>query len=117
MTRIKRGVIARKRKKNILKLAKGYRLGRKSRIKLAKQAMIKAGQNAYFDRKRKKTDFRQLWIVRMNAALDVKGISYSKFMGSLKKQNIQLDRKVLAELAATEPKAFDALVAQVMAAK
>jgi len=117
MTRIKRCIIARKRKKNILKMAKGYRLGRHSRLKLAKQAMIKAGQNAYFDRKRKKTDFRQVWIVRMNAALELKGVSYSKFIGALKKQNIELDRKVLSEIAANEPKAFAELVDQVMGTK
>ena len=113
MTRIKRGVAARKHKKNILKKTKGYYLGRKTRIKIAKQAVIKAGQNAYYDRKRKKADFRAVWNIRLNGALRTHGVSYSKFIGMLKKQKIELNRKVLSELAATDPTTFGALVKQV----
>lgn len=116
MTRIKRGVIARKRKKNILKKTKGYYLGRKTRIKIAKQAVIKAGQNAYYDRKRKKADFRHVWVIRMNGALRQYGVSYSKFIGMLKAQKIDLNRKVLSEIAANDPAAFENLVKQVTSA-
>lgn len=117
MTRIKRGVIAHKRKKNILAKTKGYYLGRRTRIKIAKQAVIKAGQNAYYDRKRKKADFRHVWVVRMNAALRPLGTSYSRFIGMMSKQKIALNRKVLSEIAAKDPQAFETLVKQVLASK
>ena len=110
MARVKRGVIARRRHKKILKLAKGY-YGARSRVfRVAKQAVIKAGQYAYRDRKQKKRQFRRLWIVRINAAARQDGLSYSKFMNGLKKANIELDRKVLADMAVFNKSAFTQLV-------
>ncbi|ACI19162.1 50S ribosomal protein L20 [Dictyoglomus thermophilum] len=111
--RVKGGTITRKRHKKVLKLAKGYK-GRRSRIfKIANQSVIKALYRAYIDRRRKKREFRRLWIVRINAALRNYGLSYSKFMGLLRKANIKLNRKVLADLCVNEPKAFEALVNKV----
>src|SRR5476649_1811498 len=104
MARVKRGVIARKRHKKILKLAKGY-YGARSRVfRVAKQAVIKAGQYAYRDRRQKKRQFRALWIARIN------GLSYSRFIAGLKKASIEIDRKVLADLAVNEKAAFAAIV-------
>jgi large subunit ribosomal protein L20 len=111
--RVKGGTITRKRHKKVLKLAKGFR-GRRSRIfKIANQSVIKALYDAYIDRRRKKRDFRRLWIIRINAAVRKFGLSYSKFMGLLKKANIKLDRKVLADLCVNEPKVFEQIVNQV----
>jgi len=111
--RVKGGTITRKRHKKVLKLAKGYK-GRRSRIfKIANQSVMKALYRAYIDRRRKKREFRRLWIVRINAALRNYGLSYSKFMGLLRKANIKLNRKVLADLCVNEPKAFEALVNKV----
>lgn len=109
MARVKRGVIARRRHKKILKQAKGY-YGARSRVfRVAKQAVIKAGQYAYRDRKVRKREFRRLWIVRINAAARLHGLSYSRFINGLKKANIELDRKVLAELAVFNKPAFEKL--------
>ncbi len=106
MARVKRGVTARARHKKILKLAKGY-YGARSRVyRVAKQAVIKAGQYAYRDRKQKKRQFRALWIVRINAAARLCGISYSRMINGLSKANVAIDRKVLADLAVRDMDAF-----------
>jgi large subunit ribosomal protein L20 len=106
MARVKRGVTARKRHKKILKLAKGY-YGARSRVfRVAKQAVIKAGQYAYRDRRTKRRLFRSLWIVRINAGARLNGLTYSTFMNGLKKAQIELDRKVLADLAIFDAPAF-----------
>nr|WP_280040930.1 50S ribosomal protein L20 [Pseudomonas sp. Hg5Tf]MDH2558213.1 50S ribosomal protein L20 [Pseudomonas sp. Hg5Tf] len=109
MARVKRGVIARKRHKKILKLAKGY-YGARSRVfRVAKQAVM-AGQYAYRDRRQKKRQFRALWIARINAGARVNGLSYSRLIAGLKKASIEIDRKVLADLAVNEKAAFAAIV-------
>lgn len=99
-----------KRRRKILKQAKGYRWGRKNRIKLAKVAITKAGAHAYRDRKTKKRLNRGLWHIKINAAVRPLGFSYSRFMNALKNKKIELDRKVLADLAENEPKIFEAIV-------
>ena len=110
MARVKRGVVARRRHKKILKQAKGY-YGARSRVfRVAKQAVIKAGQYAYRDRRQRKRQFRQLWIARINAGARINGLSYSKFINGLKKASVEIDRKVLADLAVNEKGAFAALV-------
>lgn len=112
MPRIKRGVIARRRHKKILKLAKGY-YGARSRIfRVAKQAVIKAGQYAYRDRRQRKRQFRALWIIRINAQARVNGLSYSRLIAGLKKSAIDLDRRVLADLAVHDKEAFAAIATQ-----
>ncbi len=111
--RVKRGVTTRARHKKILKLAKGYRGGRSKLIKEARTATIHAGADAYRGRKQKKRDNRSLWIVRINAALGEHNISYNKFINNLKKKNVELDRKVLAQIALEDPKAFSDLVKKV----
>ena len=111
MARVKRGNVARKRRKKILKLAKGYRGSLSKLYRPAHQAVLHAGCNAYRDRRLKKRDFRKLWILRINAALDAQGISYASFMGQMKKKNIELNRKVLAELALNKADVFDQVVA------
>lgn len=109
MARVKRGVTARKRHKKILKQAKGY-YGARSRVfRVAKQAVIKAGQYAYRDRRTKRRLFRSLWIVRINAGARIHGLTYSTFMNGLKKADIIIDRKVLADLAIFDAPAFAAL--------
>jgi len=116
MPRVKRGVTARRRPKKILKLAKGY-YGARSRVfRVAKQAVIKAGQYAYRDRRQKKRQFRALWIARINAASRANGLTYSRLIAGLKKANIGLDRRVLANLAVHDKPAFTAVVAQAKAA-
>lgn len=110
MARVKRGTTVRKKHKKILKQAKGYYGARSRTIKVAKQAVIKAGQYAYRDRRQKKRDFRNLWIIRINAGAREHGLSYSRFIAGLKKANIEIDRKVLAELAVFDKPAFKALV-------
>ena len=110
MARVKRGVEARRKHKKVLKLAKGYRGARSRTFKVAKQAVTRAGQYAYRDRKVKKRTFRSLWIVRINAAVRGHGMSYSVFMISLKKANIKLDRRVLANIAAEDEQWFADLV-------
>jgi large subunit ribosomal protein L20 len=110
MARVKRGVVARRSHKKILKAAKGY-YGARSRVfRVAKQAVIKAGQYAYRDRRAKKRDFRALWITRINAQSRAEGLSYSRLIAGLKKANITLDRRVLADLAVHDKTAFAAIV-------
>ena len=99
MARVKRGVTARARHKKVLKLARGYFNSRSKIFRVAKQAVTKAAQYAYIGRKRKKREFRSLWIVRINAAARLHGMSYSRFMNGLKKANVSLDRKALADIA------------------
>jgi large subunit ribosomal protein L20 len=115
MSRVKRGVTARARHKKVLALAKGYRGRRKNVFRIAKQAVMKAGQYAYRDRRTRKRVFRQLWIARINAASRELGVSYSKFMAGLKKAQIDIDRKVLADLAVNDPAAFGSIVDKVKA--
>lgn len=110
MPRVKRGVHHVKRRKNILKKVKGYKWGRKSKIKLAKVAILKAGVYAYRDRRVKKREFRALWQIRINAALRERGLKYSTFIHQLKTAGILLDRKILAELAAHHAPVFQKLV-------
>jgi len=110
MPRVKRGVQHVKRRTNLRKRVKGYQAGRKNLIKQAKTAVLKAGAHSYMGRKKKKRDYRALWQIRISAATKEHGLSYSQFMGKLKKAGIALDRKVLAELAANHPKAFEVLV-------
>lgn len=116
MSRVKRGVVAHRRHKKILKAAKGY-YGARSRIfRVAKQAVTKAGQYAYRDRRVKKRTFRALWITRINAQSRAEGISYSRMIAGLKKANIELDRRVLADLAVHDKAAFAAVAEQAKAA-
>ena len=112
MSRVKRGVASRARRKKVLKQAKGYYGARSRQFKVAKQAVIKAGQYAYRDRRQRKRQFRNLWIVRINAGARAHGLSYSRFIAGLKKAAIDVDRKVLADLAMNEPAAFAALAEQ-----
>lgn len=111
--RVKRGTVRHRRHKKVRKLTKGYQgLGHSTFVK-AKERMIKAGQHAYMDRRKKKRNFRSLWIVRLNAAVRDAGGKYSVFIDQLKKKNIALDRKVLSELAIHEPETFKKIVEQV----
>ena len=112
MPRVKRGVTARARHKKVIEQAKGYRGRRKNVFRVAKQAVTKAGQYAYRDRRQRKRQFRALWITRINAAAREHGLSYSRFMDGLHKADIQLDRKVLAELAVNDKPAFAQLAEQ-----
>jgi len=115
MPRVKRGVTARARHKKVLNQAKGYR-GRRSKVyRIAKQAVMRAGQYAYRDRRNKKRVFRALWITRINAAAREHGVTYSVFMNGLKRASIELDRKVLADMAVMDKPAFAAIVKQVKA--
>ena len=110
MARVKRGVVARARHKKVLKQAKGY-YGARSRVyRVAFQAVTKAGQYAYRDRRAKKRTFRQLWIARINAASRQNGLSYSRFINGLKKTSVEIDRKILADIAVYDQVAFAALV-------
>ena len=115
MPRVKRGVTARARHKKVLALAKGFRGRRKNVFRIAKQAVMKAGQYAYRDRRTKKRVFRRLWIARINAAARGLGVTYSKFMAGLKKAQIDIDRKVLADMAVNDPAAFGSIVEKVKA--
>ncbi len=116
MPRVKRGVQARARHKKVLKQAKGY-YGARSRVyRVAKQAVIKSKQYAYRDRKQRKRQFRSLWIVRINAACREFNISYSRFINGLKKANVEIDRKVLADIAVFDKSAFEALVEKAQSA-
>lgn len=116
MSRVKRGVQARARHKKILKKAKGY-YGARSRVfRVAKQSVIKAGQYAFRDRRQRKRQFRELWIVRINAAVRELGMSYSRFINGLKKASIEIDRKILADLAVTNKAAFNAIAEKAKAA-
>lgn len=116
MTRVKRGVTAHRKHKKILDQAKGYYGNRSRTFKVAKQAVIKAGQYAYRDRRQKKRQFRSLWIVRINAAANQHGLSYSRFIFGLGKAGIEMDRKVLADLALNQSEAFAAIVEKVKTA-
>ena len=116
MARIKGATMTRKRRNKVLKLAKGY-YGSKSKLfKTAKQAVMKSGNYAYIGRKQKKRDFRRLWIARISAACKVNGVNYSTFINGLKKANIELNRKMLSEIAISDPAAFTALVEKAKAA-
>ena len=116
MARVKRGVTSHRRHKKILDQAKGYYGNRSRTFKVAKQAVIKAGQYAYRDRRQKKRQFRSLWIVRINAAARNHGLTYSRFIAGLKKAEIVMDRRVLADLALNERVAFTAIVDKVKVA-
>jgi large subunit ribosomal protein L20 len=115
MARVKRGVTARASHKKVLDLAKGYRGRRKNVYRIAKQAVMKAGQYSYRDRRQKKRQFRTLWIARINAAAREQGMSYSVFMNGLKKASIQVDRKVLSDIAVFDKPAFAQFVVQAKA--
>jgi large subunit ribosomal protein L20 len=115
MPRVKRGVVARARHKKVLDQAKGSRGRRKNVYRIAKEAVMKAGQYAYRDRRQRKRQFRALWIVRINAAARELGMTYSTFMNGLKKAAIEVDRKVLADLAVFDKPAFAALAEQAKA--
>ncbi|KAB8143835.1 50S ribosomal protein L20 [Chloroflexia bacterium SDU3-3] len=112
MARVKRGVMVRKRHNKLLKEVKGYRGSRSRRIKVARETLMKALSYAYRDRRNRKRDFRRLWITRINAAARLNGISYSRLMSGLKKANIDIDRKMLADLAVRDPKGFTLVVEQ-----
>ena len=113
MARTKRGVVSRAKHKKVLKTVKGQRGRRKNTIRVARQAMEKAMQYAYRDRRAKKREFRSLWIQRINAGVREEGLTYSKFINGLNKSKIKLDRKVLADLAYNNPEAFKSLVKKV----
>lgn len=115
MTRVKGGLMAQKRRKNVLQRAKGYRYGRSKKERYAHEALMRAGKYAFAHRKDRKTDFRQLWIVRLNAAVRENGhASYSTFIGKLKKNGFALDRKVLATFAADHPEIFERIAKKVV---
>jgi large subunit ribosomal protein L20 len=116
MSRVKRSVVSRARRKKVLKAAKGYYGARSRTFRVAKQAVIKAGQYAYRDRRQRKRQFRQLWVVRINAGAREHGLSYSRFISGLKKAGIEIDRKVLADLAMHEPESFAALAVEAKSA-
>ena len=116
MARVKRGVIAKSRHKKVLKKAKGYYDARSRLFKTAKQAVIKAGQYAYRDRRQRKRQFRALWIARINAAARMHGLSYSRLINGMNRAEIEVDRKVLADIAVHDPDAFGAIAEQAKAA-
>lgn len=117
MARVKGALMTRKRRKKVLKLAKGYYGAKSKHFKMAKQAVMKSGNYAYIGRKHRKRDFRRLWITRISAACRANGVNYSSFMNGLKKANIELNRKMLSEIAISDPAAFTRLVEQAKAAK
>ncbi len=117
MTRVKRGNVARKGRKKILKLAKGFRGSHSRLFRTANQQVMKALRNAYRDRRKRKRDFRRLWITRINAAARQNGMSYSQLIGQMKKANIEINRKMLAQLAILDPDAFKKVVETANAAK
>jgi large subunit ribosomal protein L20 len=110
MTRVKRGNVARKRRKKVLKIAKGFRGSHSRLFRTANQQVMKALRNAYRDRRRRKRDFRRLWIARINAAARQHGMSYSQLIGNLKKADVLLNRKMLAQLAVMDPDGFTAVL-------
>jgi large subunit ribosomal protein L20 len=110
MARVKRGNVARKRRKKILKLAKGFRGSHSKLFRTANQQVMKALRYAYRDRRNRKRDFRRLWITRINAAARQEGLSYSQLIGQLKKANIEINRKMLAQMAVLDPAGFSAVV-------
>jgi len=113
MTRVKRGVMAHKRRKKIIKQAKGFKWGRKSKYKLAKDALKHAWVHAYVDRKKRKRDFRRLWQIKINAACRAQGLTYSRFISKLKKAKIEIDRKILAHLAEKQPEVFEKIIEKI----
>jgi large subunit ribosomal protein L20 len=113
MSRVKRGYKARRRRKKIMRAARGYVGARSRHFLMAKESVMRSLAYAYRDRKNRKRDFRRLWIVRINAATRQHGVSYSQFMGALKKNDIAVDRKILADLAANDPGGFEKLLAMV----
>lgn len=115
MARVKRGVVARRRHRKVLNRAKGYYGARRKVYRVAKQAVIKAGQYSYRDRRQRKRDFRSLWIARINAAARENGLSYSRFINGLKRAEVEIDRKVLADLAVHDKAAFKALAEKAQA--
>ncbi len=117
MPRVKRGNVARKRRKKILKLAKGFRGSHSTLFRTANQQVMKALRYSYRDRKKRKRDFRRLWITRINAACRQHGMSYSKFMGNLKKSNIEINRKMLAQMAILDPDGFSKVAQMASQAK
>ncbi len=110
--RVKGGFTTRRRHKKILKLTKGYQHGLRKRFRIAKEAVLKALRYAYFHRRERKRDFRSLWITRINAAVREQGLSYSQFINGLKKNNVVINRKILADLAITDKEAFNNLIEQ-----
>ncbi len=110
MPRVKRGTIAAKRRRNVLKYTKGFRWGRSHKERAAKEALLHAWTHAFQGRKNKKRDFRRLWNVKINAAVRAEGMSYSRFINALKKKKVALDRKILADLAEHEPEIFKKVV-------
>lgn len=116
MARVKRGLQTHKRHQKVLQATKGYKLGRKKLFRQAKQAMLKAGQNAYRDRRNKKRDFRRLWIVQLNAAARAHGLAYGQFIHGLDKAGIKLNRKVLAQMSIDAPEMFATVAEQAKAA-
>ncbi|MEK7178826.1 MAG: 50S ribosomal protein L20 [Patescibacteria group bacterium] len=114
MTRVKRGTISLKRRRNILKQVKGYRFGRSKKERLAKEAIAHAGKHAFGHRRKKKREFRALWQIKINAGARNNGVSYSRLMGALKKKNIGLNRKMLAEIAERDEVIFKTIVAEAM---
>lgn len=115
MARVKRGLASHRRHKKLLKLVKGHVGGRSKLVKQAKSSSLHAGQYAFAGRKQRKRDMRKLWIIQLNAAVRVEGLSYSKFIAELKLKNINLDRKILAEMAVNYPADFKKILAQVTA--
>jgi len=113
MARVKRGTIAQKKRKNVLKHTKGFRWGRKSKFRQAKDALMHAWTYAFRDRKTKKREFRKLWQIKIGAACKQEGISYSQFIHKLKEKNIQLDRKILSQLAENHPETFKKIIEEV----
>ncbi len=111
MSRVKRGNVARKRRNKILKLARGFQGSNSRLFRTANQRVMKALCNAYRDRRRRKRDFRRLWIARINAAARINGLSYSRLIGGLKKADVRLNRKMLSQLAVIDPKSFSQVVA------
>lgn len=113
MTRVKRGVISLKRRRNVLKQVKGFRHGRKSKERMAREALLHAGLHAFHDRRKKKRNMRALWQVKINAASRTNGISYSKLLNNFKKANVKVDRKIMAQLAEHQPNIFSKISAEV----
>ena len=113
MVRVKRGTITHKRRERLLKHTKGFRWGRKSKYRLAKEALLHAWTHAYFDRRKKKGYFRALWQIQINAACRQRGLSYSKFIHGLKQKKIELDRKILAQLAQNQPEIFKKILEKI----
>lgn len=117
MARVKGALNTRKKHKKVLKMAKGFRGAESKQYRIANQAVMRSMQNAYIGRKRRKRDFRRLWITRISAAAKMNGMNYSTFMNGLKKANIEMNRKMLAEIAIADPAAFTSLVEKAKAAR